>query len=301
MTTATPFFARAMFAAAVWTLAAFGAAPVGAQESAAGLKAKHAEVRDQLAKNDFNRPMVIDSTEAPNSLKGDVYAVLDHPYATVNKELSDPANWCDILILPFNTKYCRAETAAGAPMLNVRIGKKAAEPIESAYRIDFAFQTVAAGADYFERRLTAKEGPLGTKDYRIAVSAVPIDGKKTFLHLSYSYGYGMAGKVAMNAFLATVGAKKVGFSVESRDSSGKPVFIQGVRGVIERNAMRYYLAIDAYMDALAAPAGERNDKRIGKWFDETERYARQLHEMDRAAYVELKRGETERQQKVALQ
>lgn len=292
---------RAVLGASAVALAMLSGGPASAQDSAAGLKAKHAEVREQLVKNDFNRSMVIDSTESPNALKGDVYAVLDHPFGTVNKELSDPANWCDILILPFNTKYCRAQTAGGPTMLNVRIGKKADQPIESAYKIDFTFDKVASGTDYFESRLTAKEGPVGTRDYRIVVSAVPIDGKKTFLHLSYSYGYGMAGKMAMQAFLATVGAKKVGFSVESRDASGKPVYIQGVRGVIERNAMRYYLAIDAYMDALSAPVAERNDKRINGWFNETERYARQLHEMDKAAYVELKRGETERQQKVALQ
>lgn len=33
------------------------------------------------------------------------------------------------------------------------------------------------------------------------------------MHLSYSYGYGMAGRMAMQAYLATAGADKVGFSL----------------------------------------------------------------------------------------
>ena len=69
-----------------------------------------------------------------------------------------------------------------------------------------------------------------------------------------------------------------------------------VRGVVERNAMRYYLAIDAYLASLAAPEGEQVERRIQAWFNASERYARQLREMDRATYVALKRGEYERQQ-----
>ena len=60
--------------------------------------------------------------------------------------------------------------------------------------------------------------------------------------------------------------------------------------------MRYYLAIDAYLASLAAPEGEQVERRIQAWFNASERYARQLREMDRATYVALKRGEYERQQ-----
>jgi hypothetical protein len=43
-------------------------------------------------------------------------------------------------------------------------------------------------------------------------------------------------------------------------------------------------------------ADQQLDRRIDAWFSATERYPRQLHEMDRAAYVALKRHEHERQQ-----
>jgi hypothetical protein len=115
------------------------------------------------------------------------------------------------------------------------------------------------------------------------------------VHLSYSYEYGFAGKMAMNAYLATAGANKVGFTVTGRDGNGEPVYIGGVRGAIERNAMRYYLAIDAKLAAMHAAPAQQLEKRLEAWFDASERYPRQLHEMDRASYLAMKRGESEGQ------
>ena len=119
---------------------------------------------------------------------------------------------------------------------------------------------------------------------------------QTFVHLRYSYGYGMAGRLAMQGYLATVGADKIGFTVTGRNADGQPQYIGGVRGAVERNAMRYYLASDAYLDSLGLPAGQQAEKRIQNWFTESERYPRQLREMDRTTYVAMKRQEVERQQ-----
>jgi hypothetical protein len=202
-----------------------------------------------------------------------------------------------VMMLPFNAKFCRAAPGnGGAATLDVRVGRKYDQPVEDAYKLDFTLQPVAANADYFESRLRAASGPVGTRDYRINVSAVPIDAKHTFMHFTYSYSYGMAGRIAMQAYLSTAGADKVGFSVGGRDGNGRPQYIGGVRGAIERTAMRYYLAIDAQLASLSAPPDQRLEKRIETWFRETERYPRQLHEMDHDTYVAMKRGEYERQQ-----
>jgi hypothetical protein len=64
--------------------------------------------------------------------------------------------------------------------------------------------------------------------------------------------------------------------------------------------MRYFLAIDAYLAALSAPAPARLETRLQNWYDATENYARQLHDVDRNAYLEMKRREYRRQQ-AALQ
>jgi hypothetical protein len=101
--------------------------------------------------------------------------------------------------------------------------------------------------------LSADEGPLGTRDLRITVAAMPADDGKTFLRLSYSYGFGAMARVAMQAYLRTIAHDKVGFTVVGKEVDGEPHFVGGMRGVVERNTMRYYLAIEAYLGALSAP------------------------------------------------
>ena len=66
--------------------------------------------------------------------------------------------------------------------------------------------------------------------------------------------------------------------------------------MVERNTMRYYLAIDAYLAALTAPPKDQLEKRLQYWFNATEQYARQLHEVERNDYFEMKRKEYQRQQ-----
>jgi len=264
-------------------LLAFGA--VSAQADAGSLRNRYTELKPQLQSNAYGRQLYIDSAESSNSLQGDVYAVLDHPFEEVKGALADPNAWCDIMLLPFNTKACSAQ----GNNLSVRIGRKYNQPVDQAYRIDFGFSNAAAGANYLATRLNAAQGPFGTRDYRIVAEAIPLDAGHTFMHMSYAYGFGGSGRFAMQAYLATVGASKVGFTTN------------GVRGAVERNAMRYYLAIDAYLDTMDAPQAQRVDKRINQWFSATERYPTQLHEMDRNTYVSMKRQEYERQTTASTQ
>ena len=86
----------------------------------------------------------------------------------------------------------------------------------------------------------------------------------------------------------------MGFSKDAT-SSGDSAHVSGMRGVVERNTMRYYLAIEAYLGALSASPSVQLDKRLEAWFDATEKYARQLHEIDRATYLEMKHREVRRQ------
>ncbi|MGE5095929.1 MAG: hypothetical protein ACM3SO_12365 [Betaproteobacteria bacterium] len=247
------------------------------------LRAKHAELADRLASNPYGRPLYIESRESDRALKGDVYAVVNHPFAQVRDTLSRPASWCEVMLLPFNTKGCSADANA----LQVFVGRKSDTPIDSAFRIDFHYGVKARTDDYLHVALDAPTGPVGTRDYRIVLEAAPIEGGRTFLHLSYSYGYGAVSRLAMQTYLATAGAEKVGFSTEP-DGQGRPRLVQGVRGVVERNTMRYFLAIGAFLDSLTSPPETRVEKRLRDWFAATERYRRQLHEMDLGEYLSMK-------------
>jgi hypothetical protein len=292
---------------AAWLLVRMVAAAMlcaGAALAQAGdadnLRAKYAELRPQLSNNQFHKPLYLDSSEAGDSLTGDVYALIDHPFATAAAALSGPGEWCEILFLPFNTKYCRVSAGEQGSVLNVRIGRKADQPVDEAYPVAFSHRVAAQTAEYLQVQLGAEKGPLGTRNYRIVLEAVPVEKGRTFIHLSYSYGYGTMGRVAMQLYLGTTGRDKVGFTVAGTQADGQPQHIGGMRGVIERNSMRYYLAIEAFLGALSAPPQAQFEKRLRDWFVATERYPRQLHEMEQTAYLEMKRREHQRQQAEVL-
>lgn len=270
-------------------------------DAAAGaeLQAKYVELTPRLARNPFKRPLVLLSDASSTMLKGDVYAVVDHPFNQVSSSLAGPAHWCDVLILHLNTKYCRAvngTNGVAGTTLNVSVGKKFDQPLEDAYRVAFSYRQGVITPDYFDAHLDAKKGPLGTSDYQILLEATGVPGNKTFMHLTYSYVVGFASKVAMQGYLATAGSEKVGFTTTGKTVDGQPQYLGGMRGLIERNTMRYYLAIDAFLDTAGLPAAQQVEQRLSHWFDATERYPRQLHEMDRADYLVMKRNEIQRQQ-----
>ena len=264
--------------------------------SASGLAAKYAELRGELSASHFQKPIFLTSGESRDSVAGDMYALIDQPFATAAGALSGPGNWCDILILHLNTKYCRASTSAQGSVLSVSVGKKYDQPLEQAHQVVFVYRVAAQTRDYLQVRLTADQGPLSTRDYHIMLEAVAVDNGRTFVHLSYAYGFGLMGRLSMQIYLGTVGSNKVGFTVVGTEPNGTPRHIGGMRGVVERNTMRYYLAIEAFLGALSAPPQARLEKRLRDWFAAIERYPRQLHEMEEGEYLEMKRKEHLRQQ-----
>jgi hypothetical protein len=253
------------------------------------LREAYGQVGPRLAKSPFGQPVYLEADDSDRQLTGHAYALLSHSFAEASKPLSEAPQWCDILLLPFNTKHCEAST--GTPdrlALTIFVGRKYTTPLDKTHRLDFRFQVVSRSADYLKVMLMAPEGPFGTRDYRVVLELMPAEGGRSFLHLGYSYAYGTLARTAMQAYLSTIGANKVGFTTEG----GQPV--RGMRGVMERNTMRYYLAIESYLRAQNAPPNERPARMIDAWFEAVERYPRQLHELERGEYVAMKRAEFDR-------
>lgn len=276
------------------SLAAMAADAAGVT-GAAALQEKYQSLQPQLAHNQFARPIYLNSSESSSTLKGDIYALVDYPFAQVQAALTQPAQWCEVLILHLNTKYCRAASKQNPASLSMRIGKKNGQSLDDAYRIDFSYRIAADNPDYFDIRLNSDKGPLDTRDYRIQLEAIPVAEGRSFLHLTYSYAYGFASRLAIRTYLATAGSNKVGFTVQDNSDKDKPDYVGGMRGTVERNTMRYYLAIDAYLSGLATPPAQQLEQRLQTWFNATERYPRQLHEVDKAEYLAMKRKEYARQ------
>lgn len=264
-------------------------------DGAAALLDKHTALAQPLARNPFGRPLVLESQEANNRVTGHAYAVLDFPFSTVSAQFKNPHQWCEVMILHLNTKYCRASGPAGHETLKVSIGKKTPQALGDASTLSFQFKLAEATQNFMAVNLMSRDGPMGTTDYRMALQIAALPGGKTFVHLSYAYSYGLAGKLAMQSYLGTIGRSKVGFtSVVQKD--GRSELVGGMRGTVERNTMRYYLAMEALMVSLQEPAPEQVAKRLDYWFSATEQYPEQLREIERASYLSMKRAELQRQQ-----
>jgi len=264
--------------------------------AADALRNRYAALRPQLEQSPFQRPLHLESAAGPHAAQGDVFALVDHPLASITDSLTNPDNWCDVLLLHPNVKFCRTDSHGELTVLRVAMATKRDQTLENAHEVEFNCSVAAPLADFTEAELLAAHGPFGTRDYRIALQAVALENGQTFLHLQYSFGYGFQARFAMGLYLATAGSDKVGFTMvaPSADSSPRPV--RGIRGAVERNVVRYFLAVEAHVAALAAPEPERFERSLDLWFDATETYATQLHEMDRDAYLSMKRQEYQRQQ-----
>ena len=262
--------------------------------NATALLEKHAALEKQLGKSAFGRPLVLESSEDTGNVNGNAYAVLDASFSTVSTTFKGPDYWCEIMILHINTKYCLASADSNPAVLKVNIGKKTPQQPNDTFGLEFALKQVSSTARYLAVQLNAEKGPLGTSNYRIELQAVPLPSGKTFMHLRYAYGFGVAGRLAMQGYLATVGSGKVGFTHVNGDL--KLGYVGGMRGVVERNTVRYYLAIEAYLASLSRVPAQRRDARLEHWFDATEQFALQLHEVDRSSYMTMKRDEHMRQQ-----
>jgi hypothetical protein len=270
------------------------AAVAPARPASAEAWAVHAEYlarRERLENSPFGWPLAIDSRERPHAIEGEAWLVSDHSFAVVSAALAPPSHWCEILLLPFNTKHCEARARGRDGTLTLYIGRKNETPVKDAYRLHFQYAVQAHDAEHLRLVLTSADGPLGTRDYRIVLEATPISGGRTFMKFAYSYAYGTLSRLAMQTYLATIGSSKVGFTFEGRDEGGEPRLVRGMRAAVERNTMRYALAIDAYLDSLALAPGERVRKRLVDWFAATERHPRQLHEIERGDYLAMKERE----------
>lgn len=287
-TPARPSFATPtlVVAVAAWSLAF--AMPHTAQAQAdpgAALRARQASLTTAFSASPFKRPLLLTSSEADGTLRGDVDALMDAPYERVKSNLSRAAGWCDVLILQPTVKSCQVEGSGSRQQLMVRIGTSFSAPIDDTQVMRFDYRLVAASADYLNVRLTAAEGPVGTRNYDMALEATPLADGRTAMHFAYSYGYGTLARIAMQAYLSTSGRDKVGFSTEGSRPVG------GVRGALERNTMRYQLAIEA---VLAAPGPDQGEARLQHWMGAIAKHPKQLAEDDRRAFALAKLRDIQR-------
>ena len=260
-------------------------------DEAAALRAQYEAIHASLASSPFRQPLLLQAAAGDGALEGEVFAVIDHPFNVTGATLQDKGRWCDVLILHLNVKRCRVRGGNAVGTMALVVGRKFEQPEGAGREVDFGFRVQRAGADYVRVQLAAEDAPSDTRD-QLMLEAIPLDDKRSFLRVTYAYVFNTMERMGMQAYLSTLGRDKVGFTTTNTGADGKPAYVRGVRGMVERNVMRYYLAIVTYVESLRVPLAERQEKRLRDWFAATERHALQLHEMGREEYLAMKRNET---------
>jgi len=255
----------------------------------------------KMETSDFGLPLFLESFERDHTVHVDVYGIFDYSLSRVAEAVTVPANWCDIVSLHPNVKACTYREKADAWLLTFYLGRKEYQPPGDTRPVFCQYQNVAQQPGYLDITLHAERGPFATKDHRMRFEALALDKNRTFAHVSYTYSDSAALRLATRIYFATLGRDKVGFTVTATGDNGETVYIGGPRGAIERSAIRYYFAIQSFMNTLYAPQEQRFGVRIVDWYDRTIRYRRQLSDWNKQDYLASKAAEHDNQMRLQEQ
>lgn len=251
-----------------------------------------AAILEAIDASPFGEPIYLESKEAKHEVQGQVHAIMDVPFPELSKAVASPQGWCEILFLHYNIKACVHQREEEAASLSVFIGRKFYQDPEIARQTRLGFFLEEQTEDQLAVRLEADRGPLGVRAFQIKVRAIPLDEDRSLMRLSYSLGHGRLARFAMRVYFSTSGRNRIGFTMEDVDQDGVAEPVGGMRGMIERNTMRFFFAITSY---LHMPDPSQQEARQVHWFTQTERYPEQLREMDEATYLAQKRRERRNQ------
>ena len=188
------------------------------------------EIEAKLLKSDLCIPIYIEPFEGNNSLPGDVYGIIEHPFDDVRGVLCVPATWCNIGSLQFNIKACTCSSLGNKWLLTLYSGRKFYQPPGDTFELKYDYRVIQQRSEHLKISLTADRSPLNAKDYRIELEAVSLSEGRTLIRFSYAYRYGLLARMAMKGCFATLGRGKCGFSIVNTDSQGNPVYARGTRG-----------------------------------------------------------------------
>jgi hypothetical protein len=264
----------------------------GGEGNAARLRNQYRELRDLAQVGPFGVPLSVHSEDRDDRVSAEVYGIIEHPIEAVKAVLSSPASWCDFAPLHLNVKACTFQTQSNETSLTLYLGKKYYQTPEKASSQMYNFAVQAAEPGFLSVVLSAPKGLFGTTAHRFELEAAGVEGR-TVVALSSSYVPSVVTRVMTAVYLATVGRNRVGFSREDTGPSTSPRYVKGFRGLVERSAMRYYLAFEAFLDFESVPVAQRYETSVNAVYDLMERYPTQLHDMEKAEYLDAKLRERE--------
>ena len=258
------------------------------------LSGRYPELQEAARRGPFGLPLQVRSEERETLVSAEIHGIIDHPFRALAATFTDPGGWCDFLVLNPNIKTCTFRREAQESLLTLYIGSKSYRAPESATEQVYRFLVRARQPEYVAISLTAPRGLLGTTAHRFEFEAGSVAGK-TVVALSSSFEPSMLSKLLTGIYLSTLGRNRIGFSREATEAGVPAGYVRGVKGMIERNVMRYYLALKAFLDTSDRPADRQFEARASLAYDLMDLYPAQLRQMKKAEYLDIKSREHQNQ------
>ncbi len=254
------------------------------------LKSEYEAKTPQLEVSQFSLPILMESSVQGRLLKTVIFGRLEHSYELVLDQLSNPAAWCGMMFLHLNTKACVHQTRQGRSTVTIYMGNKEYQPISETKPLSLTFVAKVETAEGQLVKLQSEQGPYHTSDYLIVVEVAPLESCCTIIKFQLSFKTNPLIQSLANLYLTVFARNKVGFTRIDTTRDGNPVYVSGMKSVLERNALRNYLAVTTFLDTL----GENRERRFERWFDATAKYD-QLKELSKSDYLKYKKMEYRQQ------
>jgi hypothetical protein len=239
-------------------------------------------------------PLHVRANEQEDVISSEVHAEFARGFDDVSSLLRHGGEWCEVVTLHPNVKACTHEPSGARERIVFYTGLKSYQPAHLSRKHQYHLQVDRHEAGYLLARLWPEADELMAGAEPAVIEVVALGDNRTGLRVYYHQRLSTWARLAANTYFATLGRDKVGFTVLGNDQDNKPVHVRGLVGAIERSIVRYFLAFQTQLDVNYTLA-DADERRYAHWFELTERYPRQLHEMEKESYLETKRRECEQQ------
>jgi len=256
------------------------------------LKSKLQQLNNSSLRDHHPLPLTFETTYIDGQGSTHLYLLSDISYTSF-AQFFGKNTWCEALILQIHIKACLQHSNN---LLDIYLGTDDYAEPDDVFKFEYVVNKRELSSDYLQLSMTAQDGPLDSKNYRINLEIIPTVDGKSFIHFHFQAFYGFFIRTTISTYLLTAGRNKVGFSILNPTSTGQFKYLTGMEGILERNAIRYVLAFLAYLEVN--PKEENKnwlDDSLQRWHRYTEKFYQQLYEISLDDYRQLKKAEYKNQ------
>ncbi len=221
----------------------------------------------------------VHSSDRGGVLQASIAAELAIPWDMLRQALGEPAEWCRIATLVPDTDHCEYRHGTPARVI-LEISRQDGE--RDPVRLEHELRLHAGSGKSLQAELVAPSAPLGVRNAGVWISAVASGETHSSVRLRYAYEPSIRSRLATGTYLNTAGRNKIGLTQEATGTDDDPDYIRGARALVERNAARYLLALEAALSTTS------REEALHAWYRRASHFASDLPERTLEMYLHQK-------------